>query len=118
MTLYLDNTTIKQADVILLGFPLMWPMPSEVRRNDLLNYERLTRDDGPAMTWSMHAIGFIELGDFDKAEQLFRRSYETYVRPPFNVSRKQCFIGILYVYLCSLNLSLLLYRYGQKHEQA
>jgi hypothetical protein len=34
----------------------------------------------------MHSIGYTELGDFDKAEQLFRRSYETYVRPPFNVS--------------------------------
>ncbi len=64
----------------------MWPMSDEVRRNDLLTYESLTRTDGPAMTWSMHSIGFTELGDFDKAQQLFRRSYETYVRPPFNVS--------------------------------
>ncbi|CAF1358035.1 unnamed protein product [Adineta ricciae] len=81
----LKNTTIKQADVVLLGFPLMWPMTEEIRRNDLLAYEKLTRDDGPAMTWSMHSIGFLELGDFEKAQQLFQRSYETYVRPPFNV---------------------------------
>ncbi|CAF1103336.1 unnamed protein product [Rotaria sordida] len=79
------NATIKQADVVLLGFPLMWPMSKEVRRNDLLTYERMTRDDGPAMTWSMHAIGHLELKDFELAEELFRRSYETYVRPPFNV---------------------------------
>ncbi|CAF3539667.1 unnamed protein product [Rotaria sp. Silwood1] len=79
------NASIKQADVVLLGFPLMWPMSKEVRRNDLLTYERLTRDDGPAMTWSMHAIGHLELKDFELAEELFRRSYETYVRPPFNV---------------------------------
>lgn len=65
----------------------MWPMTENVRRNDLLTYEPLTRPDGPAMTWSMHAIGFLELKDFDLAEQLFRRSYETYVRAPFNVSR-------------------------------
>ena len=65
----------------------MWPMSDEVRRNDLLAYERLTRPSGPAMTWSMHAIGFIELKDFTLAEQLFRRSYETYVLPPFNVSQ-------------------------------
>ncbi|CAF1060401.1 unnamed protein product [Adineta steineri] len=81
----LKNSTIKQADVVLLGFPLMWPMTDQVRRNDLLAYEPLTRADGPAMTWSMHSIGFIELGDFDKAQQLFERSYQTYVRPPFNV---------------------------------
>jgi hypothetical protein len=65
----------------------MWPMSEQVRRNDLLTYEPLTRDDGPAMTWSMHAIGFLELKDFDSAEKLFQRSYETYVRKPFNVSR-------------------------------
>ena len=63
----------------------MWPMSDDIRRNNLLAYEPLTRADGPAMTWSMHSIGFTELGDFGKAEQLFRRSYETYVRPPFNV---------------------------------
>jgi hypothetical protein len=64
----------------------MWPMSDEVKENDLLAYEPLTRTDGPAMTWSMHSIGFTELGDFDKAQRLFQRSYETYVRPPFNVS--------------------------------
>ncbi|CAF1270300.1 unnamed protein product [Adineta steineri] len=81
----LKNTTIKQADVVLLGFPLMWQMSDVVRRNDLLAYEPLTRTDGPAMTWSMYSIGFTELGDFDKADQLFRRSYQSYVRSPFNV---------------------------------
>ncbi|CAF1265666.1 unnamed protein product [Didymodactylos carnosus] len=60
-------------------------MNEAVRRNDLLLYENLTRDDGPAMTWSMHAVGFIELNDMQKAEQLFKKSYETYVREPFNV---------------------------------
>lgn len=83
----LENTTIKQADAILLGFPLMWPMSKEVRRNDLLVYEPITRDDGPAMTWSMHAIGFLELKDYEEAQKLFTRSYKTYVRPPFNVGR-------------------------------
>lgn len=64
----------------------MWPMSKEIRQNDLLHYEPLTRDTGPAMTWSMHTIGFLELHDFAKAQQLFRRAYEIYVRPPFNVS--------------------------------
>ncbi|CAF4775207.1 unnamed protein product, partial [Rotaria sp. Silwood2] len=62
----LKNTITKQADVVLLGFPLMWPMSKEIRRNDLLSYEPLTRDSGPAMTWSMHTIGFLELNDFEK----------------------------------------------------
>lgn len=42
---------MKQADVVLLGFPLMHPMSSEVRRNDLEMYEPITEMDGPAMTW-------------------------------------------------------------------
>jgi len=74
----------------------MWPMSDEVRRNDLLAYEPLTRADGPAMTWSMHSIGFTELGDFDKAQQLFQRSYATYVRPPFNVSYLISFIVLFF----------------------
>ncbi|CAF2078358.1 unnamed protein product [Rotaria magnacalcarata] len=81
----LKNTIIKQADAVLLGFPLMWPMNKEVRRNDLLFYEPLTRASGPAMTWSMHTIGFLELNDLDKAQQFFRRAYETYVQPPYNI---------------------------------
>ncbi len=63
----------------------MWPMSDEIRRNDLLTYERLTRTSGPAMTWSMHSIGFLDLNDFDKADENFQRSYASYVRAPFNV---------------------------------
>jgi hypothetical protein len=92
----------------------MWPMSDQVRRNDLLAYEPLTRDDGPAMTWSMHSIGFIELGDFNKAEQLFQRSYETYVRPPFNVSQ---LISFLFLLILTLLDFLLWYRYGLKLDQ-
>ncbi len=64
----------------------MWPMTDEIKRNNLLTYDRLTRADGPAMTWSIHSIGFLDLNDFDKADQNFRRSYASYVRSPFNVS--------------------------------
>lgn len=42
---------MKQADVVLLGFPLMHPMSAEVRRNDLEMYEPITDPAGPAMTW-------------------------------------------------------------------
>lgn len=42
---------MKQADVVLLGFPMMYPMSPEVRRNDLEMYEPVTEQDGPAMTW-------------------------------------------------------------------
>lgn len=81
----LDKTIIKQADVVLLGYPLMWSMSDDIRRNNLLTYERLTRADGPAMTWSMHSIGFLDLNDYEKADSNFQRSYASYVRAPFNV---------------------------------
>jgi trehalose/maltose hydrolase-like predicted phosphorylase len=84
--IYVDHTRIKQADVVLLEFPLMWPMNDKIKENNLLAYEPLTRSDGPAMTWSMYSIGFLQLADFNKADEHFRRSYQNYVRPPFNVS--------------------------------
>ena len=69
----------------LLGFPLLWPMPEDVRRNDLLHYEPRTNPEGPAMTWSMFSVSWMDLGEEEKAAQLFRRSYEPYVRQPFKV---------------------------------
>lgn len=80
---------IKQADVVLIGFPLMWPMLEEIRKNDLYFYENLTRENGPAMTWSMHAIGHLELKNYEKANELLRRSYSLYVKEPFNVILNQ-----------------------------
>ncbi len=33
-------------------------MPDDVRRNDLELYEPITTTGGPAMTWSIFAIGY------------------------------------------------------------
>ena len=54
----LDPRGIKQADVVLLSFPLLWNMPDDVRRNDLELYEPITNPNGPAMTWSIFAIKY------------------------------------------------------------
>lgn len=32
---------IKQSDVVLLGFPLLMAMDPEIRRNDLVSYEKV-----------------------------------------------------------------------------
>eukprot|EP01114_Cavostelium_apophysatum_P022690 TRINITY_DN8295_c0_g1_i1.p1 TRINITY_DN8295_c0_g1~~TRINITY_DN8295_c0_g1_i1.p1 ORF type:complete len:699 (+),score=116.92 TRINITY_DN8295_c0_g1_i1:246-2342(+) len=76
--------TIKQADVVLLGFPLMYPMNSTVRYNDLVYYSNRTDPNGPAMTWGMHAIAWLELGHYENAADIFARSYAN-IQPPFNV---------------------------------
>jgi trehalose/maltose hydrolase-like predicted phosphorylase len=82
---YQIGTEIKQADTVLVGFPLLWKMDAATRLNDLLYYENVTRSTGPAMTWAMHAIGHIEIKNFERAHELFLKSYSIYTREPFLV---------------------------------
>ncbi|XP_033736120.1 protein-glucosylgalactosylhydroxylysine glucosidase-like [Pecten maximus] len=80
---YTQDEIIKQADVVLLGYPLVTDMSEEIRRNDLEIYEKVT-PGGPAMTWGMFAIGWLELNELTKAEKLFKRQFNNVV-PPFNI---------------------------------
>ncbi|KAJ2953896.1 hypothetical protein O0L34_g1527 [Tuta absoluta] len=82
---YERGVRIKQADVVLLGFPLQYPMSMSTRANDLAYYETVTRSSGPAMTWSMHTIGHLQLDDNLQAALMFNKSYEGYVREPFKI---------------------------------
>lgn len=43
---YTIGEIIKQADAVLLGFPLMYPMKPSTRKNDLNFYEKATRQTG------------------------------------------------------------------------
>ncbi|GMI29495.1 hypothetical protein TeGR_g5640 [Tetraparma gracilis] len=83
---YEIGTEIKQADVVLLGYPLGLEMDAAVRRNDLDIYAAVTDGNGPAMTWAMHAVGFLELleesDSADDAGALFNRSFAN-VKEPF-----------------------------------
>lgn len=58
---------VKQADVVLLHYPLDMAMPTELQRRDLEYYSQWTDPAGPAMTWGMHCIGYLDLEDRDKA---------------------------------------------------
>ena len=49
-------------------------------------YEERTDSNGPAMTHSMFAIGWLELGDKDRAEKPFLKNFQN-IRGPFKVSR-------------------------------
>ena len=75
---------VKQADVILLGFPLMYAMPASVRANDLLFYANHTDLGGPAMTWAMFAVGWLDCGDWDAAAAYFAQGHAN-IQAPFNV---------------------------------
>lgn len=81
---YKLDITVKQADVILLGFPLMYNMSSQIRKNDLTIYEPRTEPDGPAMTKSMFALNWLEVGQLARAEASFNKSYLN-VQEPFKV---------------------------------
>lgn len=78
------NITIKQADVTLLGYPLQYVnIKQSTRRNNLYFYANLTRSNGPAMTWSMHAIGHLDIDSL--SETMFNRTYVPYLRAPYFV---------------------------------
>jgi trehalose/maltose hydrolase-like predicted phosphorylase len=72
---YARGTKVKQADTILLGYPLMYPMSDQVKANDLEYYASVMDPDGPAMTWSMLAIGYLDLQQYEKAATYFAKGY-------------------------------------------
>jgi len=82
------NETVKQADVVLLGFPLgvtsFFNMNHKTRTNDLDWYSRVTSLSGPAMTWGMFTVGYVEEGQTAKADTFFPRSYAN-AQEPFDV---------------------------------
>jgi trehalose/maltose hydrolase-like predicted phosphorylase len=84
------GAVVKQADVVLLGFPLGLPMPPSTRANDLEVYAARTDPGGPAMTWSMYSIGFCELGPAYEgaAAAFFNKSFASNVQAPFGVWRE------------------------------
>eukprot|EP01136_Pigoraptor_vietnamica_P021263 Opistho-1_new@5977 len=75
---------VKQADVVLLGYPLEWPMTGNSRHNDLVKYEAMYDKDGPGMTWSMSAVGWLDLGNETVAHTRAARALLN-LQKPFNV---------------------------------
>eukprot|EP01043_Picozoa_sp_COSAG02_P077635 COSAG02_NODE_17088_length_1029_cov_2.095699_1_plen_103_part_01 len=59
-------------------------MSAALLSNDLTVYDPITDPEGPAMTWSMFAVGWINAGDFNRSAGHFQRGYAP-VHPPFNV---------------------------------
>eukprot|EP01006_Ploeotia_vitrea_P059981 TRINITY_DN75100_c0_g1_i1.p1 TRINITY_DN75100_c0_g1~~TRINITY_DN75100_c0_g1_i1.p1 ORF type:complete len:728 (-),score=42.74 TRINITY_DN75100_c0_g1_i1:23-2206(-) len=75
---------VKQADVILLPYPLQWPMDKQVAKNDLDWYGPKTDPNGPAMTWSMFCVGYLAIGEEEQGHKYFTKGYKQYVQAPFN----------------------------------
>lgn len=60
-------------------------MSKSTQLNDLNIYSNLTRDSGPAMSWSMYAINYLDLNLVEIAETYFYKSFELYLHKPFYV---------------------------------
>ncbi|ACC40357.1 trehalose or maltose hydrolase [Mycobacterium marinum M] len=78
------DSTIKQADSVLLQYPLEWPMSREAATNTLDFYAPRTDPDGPAMTDAVHAIDAAATGEPGCATNTYLdRSVLPYLRAPF-----------------------------------
>ncbi|XP_075996892.1 protein-glucosylgalactosylhydroxylysine glucosidase [Genypterus blacodes] len=81
---YIKGHPVKQADAVMLSYPLGLQLSPEVRRNDLEAYEPVTDPQGPAMTWGMFAIGWLELGEAERAQRLLEKCFNN-IQGPFQV---------------------------------
>ncbi|OKI04567.1 haloacid dehalogenase [Streptomyces sp. CB02923] len=80
-----ENTTIKQADTVLLMYPLEWPMSQRAKVNTLDHYAGLTDPDGPAMTDSVHAVAAAGTGEPGCSTYTYMmRSIRPFVRGAFH----------------------------------
>lgn len=75
---------VKQADTIMLGFPLGYNMSFATRDNDLKIYSYITDPGGPAMTWSMFSINFNDRGEYISADEYFLRQFDN-IQEPFQI---------------------------------
>ncbi|MBV7695877.1 discoidin domain-containing protein [Streptomyces sp. TRM70350] len=79
-----DGRAIKQADAVLLIYPLEWPMSDEAAANTLDHYAARSDPDGPAMTDSVHAVVAAAVGKPGCATHTYlTRSVRPFVRGPF-----------------------------------
>ncbi|EPH43576.1 discoidin domain-containing protein [Streptomyces aurantiacus] len=78
------GSRIKQADTVLLMYPLEWPMPEGAAAATLDYYAQRTDPDGPAMTDSVHAIDAAGIGEPGCSTYTYlERSIKPFVRGPF-----------------------------------
>lgn len=81
-----NGSTIKQADTVLLVYPLEWPMEEGAAAATLDYYAARTDPDGPAMTDSVHAIDAAATGEPGCATYTYlQRAVRPFVRGPFSL---------------------------------
>ncbi|MFE6496028.1 discoidin domain-containing protein [Streptomyces sp. NPDC057748] len=79
-----NGSTIKQADTVLLIYPLEWPMEPGAAAATLDYYAARTDPDGPAMTDSVHAIDAATIGEPGCATYTYlQRAVRPFTRGPY-----------------------------------
>jgi trehalose/maltose hydrolase-like predicted phosphorylase len=79
-----NGAQVKQADVVMLTYPIDFSMPSGVGLNDLNYYAPRTDLQGPAMTDAIHSIDASALNAPGcSAYTYMLRSYEPFLRAPY-----------------------------------
>ncbi len=78
------GSLIKQADTVLLIYPMEWPMSPQVAANTLDYYAERTDPDGPAMSDAIHAVDSAQIGEPGCATNTYLdRSIKPFIRDPF-----------------------------------
>ena len=80
-----NGQTIKQGDANLLSYPFDIITDRNQIIKDLNYYiQKIDMKNGPAMAFGILSVIYNHLGQSDKAEEMFRRSYRPNVHPPFD----------------------------------
>ena len=80
-----NGVQVKQADVVMLTYPIDFPMAAGVGLNDLNYYAPRTDLQGPAMTDAIHSIDASALNAPGcSAYTYMLRSYEPFLRAPYD----------------------------------
>lgn len=91
-----SSVLIKQADVILLTFPLNYIIDENLSRNDLFYYSLKQADIGPAMTFPIFTIASSKLLNYGCSSQSYlKKSIIPYIRSPFAQFSEQADDNIL-----------------------
>jgi trehalose/maltose hydrolase-like predicted phosphorylase len=78
------SVEIKQADVVLINYPLEFRLNGTQALNDLDFYARAQSPDGPAMTWAMFAVDALDLSPHGCASwTYFLMASQPYLRAPY-----------------------------------
>ncbi|MBQ7996230.1 MAG: glycoside hydrolase family 65 protein [Paludibacteraceae bacterium] len=81
-----DGQVTKQADVILLAYPLhLLTDPGEIERNIAYYKSKVPDKQTPAMSKSIYAVIYSRMGKADEALYYWRDSYLPNLNPPFRV---------------------------------